>query len=229
MTREDAAAEVTTVLIADDHEIVREGLQMVLAEEATVSVVGHARDGEDAVRQAVALQPDVVLMDLVMPRIDGIEATRRLAEAGCPSRVLILTSFADDARVRDALQAGATGYLLKDVGKTDLVQAIRSAAVGRPTLHPEAQKHLIRQITGPAAADNPLDALTERERDVLRLLARGRSNKEIAAELFLSVGTVKGYVSAILSKLDVSDRTQATLAAIRHGLVTAFEEEEPRP
>jgi Response regulator containing a CheY-like receiver domain and an HTH DNA-binding domain len=222
-TTSGAEAGRITVLLADDHEIVREGLQMVLAEEEGIAVVGQARDGDEAVRLTLSLAPDVVLMDLAMPRLDGIAATRRLAESGSAARVVILTSFADDARVRDALQAGAIGYLLKDVGKTELVQAIVSAAAGRPTLHPEAQKHLIRQIASPGgASDNPLDALTDRERDVLRLLAQGRSNKEIAAELFLSVGTVKGYVSAVLNKLGVADRTQATLAAIRHGLVTPF-------
>jgi DNA-binding NarL/FixJ family response regulator len=204
------------VLIADDHQVVREGLQMILAEsDGEIVVVGEASDGDEAVRLATAVKPDVVLMDLSMPRVDGLEATRRLREAGIDSRVLILTSFADGEGVRDAVRAGVTGYLMKDVLKAELLAAIRLAADGVPTLHPRAQQHLMRGIAEPETP-SPFTALTPRERDVLALLARGESNKRIAAALNLSIGTVKGYVSAIFEKLGVEDRTQAALLAAKH-------------
>jgi len=204
------------VLIADDHQVVREGLQMILAEsDGEIVVVGEASDGDEAVRLATAVKPDVVLMDLSMPRVDGLEATRRLREAGVESRVLILTSFADGEGVRDAVRAGVTGYLMKDVLKTELLAAIRLAADGVPTLHPRAQQHLMRGIAEPETP-SPFTVLTPRERDVLALLARGESNKRIAAALNLSIGTVKGYVSAIFEKLGVEDRTQAALLAAKH-------------
>lgn len=204
------------VLIADDHQVVREGLQMILAEsDGEIVVVGEASDGDEAVRLATAMQPDVVLMDLSMPRVDGLEATRRLKEAGVPSRVLILTSFAEGEGVRDAVRAGVTGYLMKDVLKAELLTAIRLAADGVPTLHPRAQQHLMRGIAEPETP-SPFGALTPRERDVLALLAQGESNKRIAAALNLSIGTVKGYVSAIFEKLGVEDRTQAALLVAKH-------------
>jgi DNA-binding NarL/FixJ family response regulator len=205
------------VLIVDDHEIVREGLQTLLAEESELEVSGLAADGASALSLAEAVRPDVVLMDLVMPGMDGIETIRRMQQT-CPScRVLVLTSFAENQRVRDAIQAGAIGYLLKDVLKTELLQAIRNAAQGKPTLHPEVQQNLIRQIAAPAE-EAPHQRLTFRERDILRLIAQGRSNKEIAASLHLTEGTVKGYVSAIFDKLGVADRTQAALYAVKHNL-----------
>ena len=189
---------------------------MILAEsDGEIVVVGEASDGDEAVRMATALKPDVVLMDLSMPRVDGLEATRRLREAGIESRVLILTSFADGEGVRDAVRAGVTGYLMKDVLKTELLAAIRLAADGVPTLHPRAQQHLMRGIAEPETP-SPFTVLTPRERDVLALLARGESNKRIAAALNLSIGTVKGYVSAIFEKLGVEDRTQAALLAAKH-------------
>lgn len=205
------------VLLVDDHAIVREGLRTLLAEETGIAVVGEAATGAAALDLAAALRPDVVLMDLVLPDLDGIAATARLRERGAPCRVLVLTSFADDRRVRDAIRAGAVGYLLKDVLQPDLVRAIHAAARGEAVLHPEAQRWLLQQVVAPAAPD-PLDALTEREREVLGLLAAGRSNKEIAAALHLTTGTVKGYVSVILGKLAVADRTQAALYAARRGL-----------
>ena len=204
------------VLIADDHQVVREGLQMILAEsDGEIVVVGEASDGDEAVRLATAMKPDVVLMDLSMPRVDGLEATRRLREAGVPSRVLILTSFAEGEGVRDAVRAGVTGYLMKDVLKAELLTAIRLAADGVPTLHPRAQQHLMRGIAEPETP-SPFGALTPRERDVLALLAQGESNKRIAAALNLSIGTVKGYVSAIFEKLGVEDRTQAALLVAKY-------------
>lgn len=206
------------IIIADDHAMVREGLRMFLAEESDFEVVGEAANGREAVALAQRLKPDVVLMDLIMPGTDGIEATRQLRESNPDCHVLILTSFSDDQKVRDAIQAGATGYLLKDVLRSQLLDAVRNAAQGRPTLHPEAQRHLMRQVTQPAEIP-PFDHLTERERDVLALIAQGNSNKEIAANLHLTEGTVKGYVSAIFLKLDVADRTQAALFAVKHGLL----------
>jgi DNA-binding NarL/FixJ family response regulator len=207
------------VLIADDHQVVREGLQMILADsDGEIVVVGEASDGDEAVRLATAVRPDVVLMDLSMPRVDGLEATRRLRDAGIESRVLILTSFAEGEGVRDAVRAGVTGYLMKDVLKAELLAAIRLAADGVPTLHPRAQQHLMRGISEPETP-SPFGALTPRERDVLALLARGDSNKRIAAALNLSIGTVKGYVSAIFEKLGVEDRTQAALLAAKHDAV----------
>ena len=209
------------VLIVDDHEIVREGLQILLSEEADFEVVGAAEDGLSAVRLAETKKPDVILMDLVIPGIDGIEATRRIVNNNPEARVLVLTTFADDQHVREAIQAGATGYLLKDVLKADLLRALRDAAAGRPSLHPEVQQHLMREVAGKTSAPEqmpPHASLTEREVSTLRLLAAGRSNKEIAAALHLTEGTVKGYVSTIFDKLDVEDRTQAALYAVRHGL-----------
>ena len=204
------------VVIADDHQVVREGLQMILAEsDGEIVVVGEASDGDEAVRLATEVQPDVVLMDLSMPRVDGLEATRRLREAGVPARVLILTSFADGEGVRDAVRAGVTGYLMKDVLKSELLAAIRLAADGVPTLHPRAQQHLMRGIAEPESP-SPFGTLTPRERDVLALIAQGESNKRIAAALNLSIGTVKGYVSAIFEKLGVEDRTQAALLVAKH-------------
>lgn len=205
------------MIVADDHQLVREGLRMFLSEEPDIEVVADAANGVEAVALVVKWQPDVVLMDLVMPEMDGIEATRRIREQ-CPQcHVLALTSFSDDQSVREVIKAGATGYLLKDVLRPELLQAIRAAAQGLPTLHPEAQRHLMRQVTQPAEP-LPFDHLTERERDVLALIAQGHSNKEIAAKLHLTEGTVKGYVSAVLLKLDVADRTQAALYAVKHGL-----------
>ena len=207
------------ILIADDHEMVREGLRTLLSDEPDLRIVGEASNGRDAVALAGALHPHVVLMDLVMPEMDGIEAAHGVRAASPDSHVLILTSFADDLQVREALQAGASGYLLKDVLKAELLRAIHDAAQGRPTLHPDIQRRLMQQITDPAAS-SPLDSLTPRERDVLALIGQGCSNKQIAASLRLTQGTVKGYVSAVFAKLGVADRTQAALTAVKHGLVS---------
>jgi DNA-binding NarL/FixJ family response regulator len=206
------------VLIADDHQIVREGLHAVLTDGGAVEVVGEASTGEEAVRVAATTRPDVVLMDLRMPGAGGIEATRQLRAAVPDARVLILTTYAEEGGVGEAIRAGAIGYLLKDVGKAELLRAVRAAAGGTPTLHPQAQSALLREVAAPPTPASPLDALTPRERDVLRLVARGESNKRIAAQLNLSEGTVKGYLTAIFGKLGVGDRTQAALAAVRLGL-----------
>ncbi|MCL4868750.1 MAG: response regulator transcription factor [Anaerolineae bacterium] len=205
------------LLIVDDHAIVREGLRTLLEEEPSITVVGEASNGQVGLHQAQTLKPDVVLMDLVMPDMDGLEATRRIKQTVADCQVLVLTSFAEDEKVRQAIQFGAIGYLLKDVLKPELVRAVHAAAAGQPTLHPEAQRHLIRQVTAPTEP-SLLPTLTERETDVLRLIAQGLSNREIAHTLHLTEGTVKGYVSAILAKLDVNDRTQAALYAVKHHL-----------
>ncbi len=203
------------VMIVDDHEIVREGLQILLNEESEFEVVGTAGNGTTAIALAKGLNPDVILMDLVMPDLDGIEVTRRILKNNPNVRVLILTTFAENQRVRDAIVAGATGYLLKDVLKTDLLRALRDTAAGRASLHPEAQQHLMRQMVENETP--PLHAnLTKREADILRLIAEGHSNKEIAQALSLTEGTVKGYVSAMFDKLGVADRTQAALYAVKH-------------
>ena len=205
------------VMIVDDHAIVREGLTMLLGEEKDIEVVGEARNGVEALTRISHAQPDVVLMDLVMPEMDGIAATAEIRKKHPHCQVLVLTSFAEDQRVPDAIQAGAIGYLLKDILKADLLRAIHAAARGEPTLHPEAQRQLMQQVAAPPAA-NLLEMLTEREMDVLRLIARGHNNKDIAGILHLTEGTVKGYVSAILGKLHVADRTQAALYAVKHGV-----------
>lgn len=198
------------VLIVDDHVIVREGVRAVLEDEG-FEVVGEAGSGDEAVERVKSLAPDVVLMDLVMPGLPAIEAIRRI-RGSC--QVLVLTTFVDDHQVSEAVEAGAIGYLLKDVLKSDLARAIREAALGRPWLHPEAQRSLMRRVV-----PRPHESLTSRELEVLRLIGRGRSNKQIAAALHLSEGTVKGYTSVIFDKLGVSDRTQAALYAVKHGLV----------
>lgn len=205
------------VIIVDDHAIVREGLTMLLSEEPDIEVVGEARDGVEALTKINHLQPNVVLMDLVMPNKDGIAATAEIRQKHPDCQVLVLTSFAEDQRVPDAIQAGAVGYLLKDVLRADLLRAIHAAARGEPTLHPEAQRQLMQQVAAPDPP-NLLDTLTDREMDVLRLISQGNSNKEIAATLHLAEGTVKGYVSTILGKLQVADRTQAALYAVKHGV-----------
>ncbi len=207
------------VLIVDDHAIVRQGLRSLLIEEPDIELVGEAGSGEEAVAQALRRKPDVVLLDLRMPGpLDGLGALARI-RAQCPAtQVVVLTTFSGEREVKEAVASGAIGYLLKDALKEDILRAIRNAVVGRPSLHPEAQRHLMRRVTA-ARETAPHDDLTARELDVLRLLGQGRSNKAIAARLDLTEGTVKGYVSTVLSKLGVDDRTQAALYAVRHGLV----------
>lgn len=210
------------VLIVDDHQIVREGLHTLFAEEADFEVAGSASDGFTAIALAQETHPDVVLIDLVMPGMDGIEAIRHILKDDPRPRILVLTSFAGDDRVLEAIQAGATGYLLKDVLKADLLRALRDVASGRTALHPEVQEQLMRHVVETAneagASSSHHEPLTKREEEVLRLIAKGNSNKEIASALSLTEGTVKGYVSVIFDKLGVADRTQAALYAVKHGL-----------
>jgi len=197
------------LLLVDDHAIVREGLRTLLEQEEDLEVVGEAEDGEAALRLAAAYHPDVVLMDVIMPGMGGIEAARRLLALPHPPRVLVLTSLVEEGAIREAVAAGAMGYLMKDVSRAELVRALRDAARGRPTLHPEAQRILMKRPD-----KSPLDGLTPRERSVLDLVAEGKSNRQIANRLGLTEGTVKGYVSILLDKLGVQDRTQAALLAV---------------
>jgi NarL family two-component system response regulator LiaR len=213
------------VLIVDDHQIVRQGIRAVLEDE-DFEIVGEAGSGDEAVAllagRSSADVPDVVLMDLVMPGLPAIEAIRRIRQASPSTQVLVLTTFLEDRQVQEALAAGAIGFLLKDVLKSDLARAIRGARQGRPWLHPEAQRLLMQRVTS-RPVPPPHETLTPRERTVLELIGRGCSNKQIAAELHLSEGTVKGYTSLIFDKLGVADRTQAALYAVRNGLVPESE------
>lgn len=207
------------VLIADDHAVVRKGLQMFLAAEPGIELVGEAANGREAIAKSKELVPDVVLMDVMMPQIDGIAATFEIKQH-CPgTEVIILTSFGEEENVMAALQAGAIGYLLKDAQEDTLIEAIKATYRGEPHFNQEVLHHLVKRL-GTPAQPSPLEDLTERELDVLRLLARGLSNKEIARSLGLSEGTVKVHVSNVLNKLGVSSRTQAAMAALEMGLVT---------
>lgn len=205
-----------TIVIADDHEMVRRGLRMTIAAEPDLVLLGEATTGREAVRLAAELLPTLVLLDVQMPDLDGVAAAQAIRQAQPSTAVVMLTSFAEDAQLYAALDAGVIGYLLKDISGDDLVEAIRGAVRGEPQLHPSIALRLMRRRSTPG---DPFADLTERERDVLKTLARGFSNKEIAQALFLTETTVKGYVSTVLSKLGVSDRTQAALIAVRHGLV----------
>jgi len=204
------------ILIVDDHSVVRQGLRMFLALDPELEVVGEAVDGADSVRLARELNPDVVLMDLLMPVMDGITAIGIIRRELPDTEVIALTSVLEDASVIGAVRAGAIGYLLKDTQSDELRRAIRAAAAGQVQLSPKAAARLMREVRVPESPE----ALTERETDVLRLLAQGRSNKEIAHDLSIGEKTVKTHVSNILSKLNVPSRTQAALYAVRIGLVS---------
>jgi NarL family two-component system response regulator LiaR len=208
------------VLIVDDHVIVRKGIRALLAAKRDIQVVGEAGDGAEAVAQAAALNPDVILMDLVMPKVDGIQATREILTKAPGTRVLVLTSFAGDEQVFPAIKAGALGYLLKDSGPQDLVQAIRQVYRGEPSLEPSIARKVLSELSSPPRKPLTSDPLTARELDVLRLIAQGRSNKEIAAQLAIAEETVHSHVSSILSKLHLASRTQAALYALREGIAS---------
>jgi len=212
------------VLIVDDHQVVRRGLRTFLELHDDLDVVGEAGDGLQAVEQAAALRPDVVLMDIVMPRLDGIEATRRIKEQSAAVGVIALTSFAGDDQVLPALEAGASSYLLKDVSPEELVEAIRAVHRGEPRLHPDALRKVMEAAMGPrvdeapARAPSPPGDLTERELEVVALVAQGLSNREIAETFVLSEKTVKTHIGHVLAKLELKDRTQLAIYALKHGL-----------
>jgi DNA-binding NarL/FixJ family response regulator len=214
---------MTSVLLADDQALVRGGFKLILDAQEDLEVVGEADDGRAAIERARDLRPDVVLMDVRMPVLDGIAATRTVVSEHLARHVLVLTTFDDDRIVWDAMSAGASGFLLKTAPPAQLVDAVRTVAAGEALLAPTITRRLIEDfVRRPApgeAAPERLGALTDREREVLALIARGRSNAEIAAELFLSAATVKTHVNRILSKLDVRDRVQAVVLAYETGLV----------
>ncbi len=211
--------DTISVLLVDDHRVVRQGLRDFLELQDGIEVIGEAASGEEGVKAAQELLPDVVLMDLVMPGIDGVETTRRVKTVSPSSRIIVLTSFADDDKVFPAIKAGAISYLLKDVQPEELARAIRAAQRGEAVLHSEVAAKLMQEFSAPRPADAPVEQLTEREMDVLRLIAKGKSNKEIADTLIISEKTVKTHVSNILSKLHLADRTQAAIYALRQRLV----------
>lgn len=208
------------VLIADDHAIVRKGLIALLATEPGIEVVGEAQDGRQAIAQAESLQPDVILMDLVMPEVDGITAIQHVTAHETDMRILVLTSFASDDKVFRAIKAGALGYLLKDSGPDELVAAIEQVHRGEASLHPVVARKLLQELSQPSPQTAGRTPLTEREVDVLRLLAQGQSNRQIASDLMIKEATVRTHVSNILSKLHLASRTQAALYALREGLAS---------
>jgi NarL family two-component system response regulator LiaR len=211
------------VLIADDHAIVRKGLCALLATEPGIEVIGEAQDGHEVIAEAQKLRPDAILMDLVMPRMDGLEATRQITAHQPEVGVLVLTSFASDDKVFPAIQAGARGYLLKDSGPEELVHAIQHVYRGESSLHPTIARRLLQELAYPLEPASGTNPLTEREIQVLRLVAQGWSNQEIAERLAISEATVRTYVSNILSKLKLCRRTQAALYALREGLASLHE------
>ena len=209
-----------TVLLVDDHAMVRQGVRAFLETQSDISVVGEVGSGEDAIRLAAQHVPDVILMDLIMPGMDGVEATRLVKQISPRSQIVVLTSYHEDEHIFPVLKAGALSYLLKDLSSDELAAAIRKAAVGEAVLHPRVAARVIKELQGPRAEKvNPFTELSERELEVLKLIADGMSNAEMAAKLVLSEKTIKGHVSNILSKLHLVDRTQAAVYAWRQGIV----------
>jgi NarL family two-component system response regulator LiaR len=220
-------SETIKVFLVDDHAIVRDGIRAVLNTEANIEVIGEAANGKEAISKVLSYQPDVTLMDLVMPEIDGIEAIRQIIERQPQARILVLTSFATDDKVFPAIKAGAMGYLLKDSDAEDLLRAIHQVHQGESSLHPKIARKLLQEITTASSPQEPVgpkvDPLTEREVEVLKLVARGKSNQEIAQQLVIGEGTVRTHVSNILGKLHLASRTQATLYALKEGITSLDE------
>ena len=208
------------ILIADDHAIVREGLRTLIDAKPGMELVGEAKDGVEAVMMAATLQPDVILMDMLMPRKDGLAAIKDIIQDNPDARILVLTSFDDDDRVFSAIKAGALGYLLKDSSPQQLLEAIRDVNQGRSSLHPTIALKVIRELNQPSDLPPTEEPLTEREVETLRLIAQGLTNQEIAEQLTISERTVGKHVSNILDKLHLANRTQAALYALRHGLAS---------
>jgi DNA-binding NarL/FixJ family response regulator len=208
------------VLIADDHHVVRRGLVFFLRTQKDLEIIGEAANGKEAVEQAKLLKPDIILMDLVMPEMDGIQATKIIKQEQPDIKIMMLTSFSDQDHVIPALEAGASGFQLKDIQPDELVTSIKKIIGGENQLHPKATSHLLANLSNKNKQEkNLLAELTKRELDVLKEIANGKSNKEIAASLFITEKTVKTHVSNILSKLELADRTQAALYAVRNQLV----------
>ncbi|HET9905859.1 MAG TPA: response regulator transcription factor [Anaerolineales bacterium] len=213
-------SESISVLLVDDHAMVRQGVRAFLITQPDISVVGEAGSGEEAVKLSAQYIPDVILMDLIMPDMDGVEATRRVKHVSPRSQVVVLTSYHEDEHIFPALKAGALSYILKDVSAEELASAVRKAALGEAVLHPRVAARVIKELQGRRAeAINPFTELSERELEVLKLIADGMSNAEMAEKLVLSEKTIKGHVSNILSKLHLADRTQAAVYAWREGVV----------
>ena len=213
-------AESISVLLVDDHAMVRQGVKAFLVTQPDLSVVGEAGSGEEAIKLAAQLIPDVILMDLIMPRMDGVEATRRVKQVSPRSQIVVLTSYHEDEHIFPALKAGALSYILKDVSAEELALVVRKAAAGEAILHPRVAARVIKELQGRREdAPNPFTELSERELEVLKLIADGMSNAGMAEKLVLSEKTIKGHVSNILSKLHLADRTQAAVYAWREGVV----------
>lgn len=206
------------VLIVDDHNIVRDGLEALISAEEGMTVVGTANDGFDAVEKTLTHNPDVVLMDLVMPNMDGVEATIRITQQHPEARILILSSFAEDHQVFSAIKSGAAGYLLKESSSQELIRAIREIYFNNPVLQPETTRKLFKDIKQSSQKGTPENELTDREIEILKQIASGKSNQEIADELVLSERTVRTHITNILTKLNLSNRTQAALYALQEGL-----------
>jgi NarL family two-component system response regulator LiaR len=213
-------SEPITVLLVDDHQMVRQGVRAFLDTQPDIQVVGEAAEGETAIGLAIEHAPDVVLMDLIMPGMDGVEATRRIKTASPRTQVIVLTSYHQDEHIFPAIRAGALSYILKNVGSAELGDIVRRAAAGEAVLHPKVAARVVQELSGTRRENlNPFTELSEREFEVLRLIADGKRNAEIAQILVLSEKTVKNHVSNILSKLHLADRTQAAVYAWREGLV----------
>lgn len=208
------------VLVCDDQAVVREGLELILNADPGIEVVGLAADGQQAIELAIARKPDVVLMDLKMPMINGIQATERIRRGLPKTRVLVLTTFGEDEWVFDAIRGGAAGYLLKGTPRQEIIAAVKGTYAGKSYIDPEVGGRLLQEVgRTPKTATTLHPDLSARELEILKLIAKGLNNAEISKQLHITPGTVRNYVSAVLSKLDVKDRTQAALAAVRHGLV----------
>lgn len=213
------ANEMIRILITDDHEIVREGLRTFLKSQPGIEIIGEANDGAMAVQLAKSLNPDVILMDLVMPVMDGITATRQIIKENPSARILVLTSYVEDEKVFSAVKAGTLGYLLKDSTPGELIEAIKQVAIGESALHPSIARKVLKELNRSSSQLPNADQLTPRELDVLRLVAEGLSNQDIATQLSLSEWTVRTHLRSIMAKLNLVNRTQAALYALREGLV----------
>ena len=225
-TPDPAHGAAMRVLITDDHTVVRKGIRALLMTEPDIEVVGEAENGQQAVAEAVRLRPDVILMDIVMPKMDGIEAIRRISARQPETRILVLTSFATDEKVFPAIKAGALGYLLKDSEPDDLIQAIHQVYRHEPSLHPTIAKKVLQELPASPAPEGTAEPLTETEFEILRLAAMGQSNREVGQHLGVNEARVQGHINSVLRKLHLASRTQAVLYALQEGLAS-FEEAAP--